>query len=146
MGFVWNVLLAFANDEWWHDGEDAPRTTCRPVERINRWLRDGKLVDLTGPTYQRGAGHGLDANLFGGGFAHVDIDAFVRVIEAQAWKNRAKVQLWVKGGEEGVGDAPFSPVRLRRHRRKKAQRQPRTRSRKTHRRAPRAARRVTKGR
>lgn len=36
MGFVWNVLLAFDNEEWWEDSEDIPRTKCAPLEAINQ--------------------------------------------------------------------------------------------------------------
>ena len=114
MGFVWNILLSFDNEEWWVDGEDEPRDTCAPLEHINRWIAHGKLVSLTEPTYSKGAGNGMDANLFGGGYKHFDIDGFVQVVEAQDWKQRAKVQLWVKGAEEGMGEEPFTAVKLRR--------------------------------
>lgn len=113
MGFIWNVMLSFGNDEWWENDADQPRETCEPLERINEWIPDGKLVDLVGPTYAEGASSGLDANLYGGGFKHVDIDAFIKVVEAQAWKDPARVQLWIKGGEEGVDSDGFERVRLR---------------------------------
>ena len=48
------------------------------------------------PTYSKGAGYGMDANLFGGGYKHLDIEAFIEVVQTQEWKERAKVQLWVK--------------------------------------------------
>ena len=32
------------------EGEDQPRDTCEPLERINQWLPYGKLVDLAGRT------------------------------------------------------------------------------------------------
>ena len=44
MGFVWNILLSFDNEEWWEDGEDQPRETCKPLERINDRIPGGKLV------------------------------------------------------------------------------------------------------
>jgi hypothetical protein len=114
VGFVWNILLSFDNEELWEDGEEAPRDICVPVERINQWIPHGKLVDLTGPSYAKATGNGLDVNLFGGGYRRFDIEGFIRVVEAQDWKERAKVQLWVKGAEEGMGDEPFTLVKLRR--------------------------------
>ena len=112
MGWVWNVLLSFSNEEFWEDGEDEARDTCEPLERINQWIPSGKLVSLIGPTYVKGVGIGLDANLFGGGYKHFDIEGFIEVVEAQGWKDRANVQLWVKGAEEGMGEEPFTPVKL----------------------------------
>jgi hypothetical protein len=108
MGFVCNVLLSFDDEEWWEDGEDQPRTTCEPLRRINQWIPHGKLVDLTRQTYAARAGAGMDANLFGGGYKQFDIDQFIEIVEAQAWKRRTKVQLWVKGTDE-----VFTAIRLR---------------------------------
>ena len=116
MSWVWNVLLSFGSEEFWEDGEDPPRETCEPLERINQWIPHGKLVSLTGPTYAKGVGYGMDANLFGGGYKHFDIQGFIRVVEAQDWKERTKVQLWAKGAEEGMGETPFALIRLRRRR------------------------------
>jgi hypothetical protein len=50
MGCVSNVMPSFDNEGWWEEGEDQPRDTCEPLERINQWLPYGKLVDLAGPT------------------------------------------------------------------------------------------------
>jgi len=116
MGWVWNILLSFSNEEFWEEGEDEPRDTCEPLERINQWIPHGKLVDLVGPTYAEEAGYGMDANLFGGGYKHFDIDGFIQMVEAQDWKDRANVQLWIKGAEEGMGQEPFTLVKLRRRR------------------------------
>ena len=116
MGFVWNVILSFENEELWEEGEDEPRETCEPLERINAWVRDGRLVSLTGPTYDDGAGSGLDANLYGGGFKHFDIEGFIEVVKCQDWKARPQVQLWVKGAEEGMGENSFTRVDLGRRR------------------------------
>lgn len=120
MGFVWNVMLSFSYDELSEDDEGQPRDTCEPLERINQWIPHGKLVDLAKPTYAEGAGYGMDANLFGGGFKHFDIEGFIEVVEAQDWKNRAKVQLWVKGGEEGSSEESFTLIKLRRRRSSRA--------------------------
>jgi hypothetical protein len=126
VGWVWNVLLSCSNEEFWDDGSGDVSETCEPLRQINRWIPDGKLVSLVGPTYARGAGNGMGAYLFGGGFKHFDIEGFIKVVEAQNWKDRAKVQLWVKGAEEGVGEEPFTLVRLRRRsaRLEKARRSP----------------------
>ena len=72
------------------------------------------LVSLTKPTDKEGVGDGMDAKLFGGGFKHFDIEKFIEVVEAQAWKKRANVQLWIKGAEAGVGEEQFIAVKLRR--------------------------------
>lgn len=112
MSFIWNVMLSFDNEELWMEGEDEPRETCEPLERINAWLPHGRLVSLVGPTYEDDVGHGMDANLYGGGFKNLDIDAFIEVVRAQDWKARAKVQLWVKGAEEGMGTEPFKLIKL----------------------------------
>jgi len=112
MGFVWNVMISFDNEELWVDGADEAREMCEPMERINAWLSPGRLVSLIGPTYEDGAGNGMDANLYGGGFKHLDIDGFIEVIKAQDWKARSKVLLWVKGAEEGMGTEPFTVIKL----------------------------------
>lgn len=112
MGWVWNVMLSFSNEEFWEDGEAEARETCEPLERINAWMDHGRLVSLVGPTYDDDAGYGMDANLYGGGFKHFDIEGFIKVVEAQDWKDRARVQLWVKGDEEGMGEEPFTLVKL----------------------------------
>jgi hypothetical protein len=109
-------MLSFDNEELWEDGADEARETCEPLERINAWLPHGRLVSLTGPTYDDDAGYGMDANLYGGGFKHFDIEGFIDVVKGQDWKNRAKVQLWVKGAEEGMGEEPFTLIKLGRRR------------------------------
>jgi hypothetical protein len=116
MGWVWNVMLSFSNKEFWEDGDDEPRDTCEPLERINQWIPHGNLVSLIEPTYVEEAGFGMDANLFGGGYKHFDIEGFIGVVEAQDWKDRAKVQLWVKGAEEGMSDESFTLIGLHRRR------------------------------
>ena len=58
----------------------------------------------------------MDAYVFGGGYKHFDVEGFIKVVEAQNWRDRAKVQLWVKGAEEGMGEEPFTLITLRRRR------------------------------
>lgn len=50
------------------------------------------------------------------GFKHFDVEGFIKVVEAQHWKDRPKVQLWIKGAEEGMGEDPFTLIKLRRRR------------------------------
>lgn len=147
MGFVWNVLLAFDSAEYWEDGEEESRDTCEPLEQINAWLPHGRLVTLVGPTYADGVGNGMDANLYGCGFKHFDIEGFIEVVKNQNWKARSKVQLWVKGAEEGMGTDPFTLIKLGGRRRKgsaahkpPAAKKPFTNGRKSA--APRAAKQV----
>lgn len=124
MALVWNILLSFSNEEWWTGGEDQPRDTCEPLRQINAWIPAGKLVNLVPPTYRKGAGNGMDANLFGGGFKRFDIEAFVDVVASQPWKDRPRVQLWVKGGEEGMSDDLWVEVKLPKPRRTRSGRNP----------------------
>lgn len=74
------------------------------------------MVSLVEPTYAKGVGNGIGAYLFGGGYKHFDIEGFIKVVEAQDWKDLAKVQLWVKGAEEGMGEDPFTLIKLKRRR------------------------------
>ena len=57
MGFVWNIMLSFDNEELWPDGADQPTESCEPLDRINAWIPDGRLVSLVGPTYRDNAGN-----------------------------------------------------------------------------------------
>ena len=104
MGFVWNVMLSFSDDEFWEEDEDEPRETCEPLEQINDWISHGQLESLTA--------NRLDVNLYGGGFKHFDIEAFIEVVQSQSWKRPDRVQLWIKGGEEGMNEEPFTLVEL----------------------------------
>jgi hypothetical protein len=113
MGWVWNVLLACSRTEFAVDGEGAALEMCEPLDRINEWIPHGRLVSLIEPTYAKGAGNGMDAYLFGGGYKRFDIKEFIKVVEAQDWRNRGSVQLWVNGGEEGMVDETFTLIRLR---------------------------------
>ena len=112
MGWVWNVILSFDNEELWEDGEEEARETCKLLEEINAQINHGRLVSLVGPTYEDGVGNGMDANLYGGGFKNFDIEKFIELVESQKWKKRSKVQLWIKGAEEGMGEQPFKLIRL----------------------------------
>jgi hypothetical protein len=83
MSFIWNVILSFDDEELWEDGEDEARETCEALDQINAWFEHGRLVSLIGPTYEDGAGCGMDANLYGGGFKHLDIEA-----SSRSWRPR----------------------------------------------------------
>ena len=41
MGFVWNVMLSFDNEEVWEDGADDARETCDRLDQINSWFEHG---------------------------------------------------------------------------------------------------------
>lgn len=112
MSFVWNVVLSFSDEEYWEDGEEEARETCAALDNINAWIPDGELVDLTTGTFAAGAGYDMTAHLYGGGFKHFDITAFLAVVEAQAWKDRANVQLLLKSD----ADSRFELYRIRRGR------------------------------
>lgn len=96
MSWIWNVMISFGDEEFWEDGEDEARETCAALEKINEWLPQGeRLVDLSGATAD--STYGMDAHVYGGGFNHLDIEAFIAAVEAQDWKDRANVQLFLRG-------------------------------------------------
>lgn len=66
MGWVWTVMLSIGDEEFWTEGENHPRDSCEPLERINAWMPHGKLISLIEPTYADGIGSGMEAYLFGG--------------------------------------------------------------------------------
>jgi hypothetical protein len=90
MGWVWNMMVSFSDEEFWDEGADEARETCAAIDAINAWLPHGKLADLT-------RGTDMAANLYGGGFKHFDIGVFVQVVRRQDWHDRKAVQLWVRG-------------------------------------------------
>jgi hypothetical protein len=96
MSYIWNVILSFSDEEFWHDGEDNTRATCAALDALNKWMPHGKLVDLTRPTFTAKAGCGMSAHLYGGGFRHLDIEGFIAAVQAQQWKDPTNVQLFLK--------------------------------------------------
>lgn len=101
MGFVWNVILSFGDEQYWEEGEDAARDRCAVLNAINRWMPpDARLVDLTRPTFKEGCGYGMNAHVFGGGFKHFDVEGFIDTIKAQAWQDPANVQLFLKSNAD----------------------------------------------
>jgi hypothetical protein len=101
MSWVWNVMLSFSNEEHWADGEKEAAEVPAPIENINKWLEAdkarnyGALADLT----LASGGAGMEANVYGGGFKHCDIEAFVDVVASQDWQDRDSVQLFIQGEE-----------------------------------------------
>lgn len=99
-------MLTFGNEEFWEEDEEEALESCAALESINRWLLSdtvknyGPLSDLTSCTYQHGAE--MNANLWGGGFKHFDIEAFMQVVAEQPWHDRANVRLFLKGEEDEV--------------------------------------------
>ena len=120
MAWVWNVMLSFSDEELWEEDDDEARETCESLERINAWMAHGRLVCLIGPTHDDDVGYGMHANLYGGGYKHFDIEGFVEVVEAQDWKDRANLQLWVKREE----DQSWTPIKLRRPRTRRPKPEP----------------------
>jgi hypothetical protein len=109
MSWIWNVMISFSDEEFWEEGADEARETCPALEKINDWLPNGqKLFNMSGATGI--ATDGMDANVYGGGFKNFDIEAFVAAVEAQDWKDRANVQLFLKG--DGTAAQQFTILTL----------------------------------
>ena len=99
MGYVWNVILSFSDEEFWHEGEDEARTTCAALVALNKLMSpDGKLVDLTKATFK--SSYGMSAHVYGGGFKHFDVNGFIADVQAQAWKDPLNVQLFLKSDSD----------------------------------------------
>jgi len=117
MSYVWNIILSFSDEEFWHDGEDEARDSCAALDALNKSIPNGKLVDLTKPTFAAKAGYGMSAHLYGGGFNHFDIESFIASVEAQQWKDPANVQLFLKS----ESDEQFSLYPIRQPKKKRKQ-------------------------
>ena len=97
MSWLWNIMLSFSDDEYWLEGVEEVLEAAPPLENINQWLNleGGALTDLT----LGSGGAGLNANLFGGGFKHFDIESFIGIVASQEWQCRDDVQLFIKDEE-----------------------------------------------
>ena len=100
MSFIINLLLNLSPEEFWCDESDTLGEVSPALDNINSWIGDGQLLDLSGPTYQEGAGAGMHAWLYGGGFKHFDLDGFIKQVEQQTWKAPQDLQLFIKVEEE----------------------------------------------
>lgn len=99
MGYVWNVILIFSDEEFWHEGEEEARSTSAALVALNKAQPSGyKLVDLTKATFK--SGEGMSAHIYGGGFKHFDVDGFLANIRAQEWKDPLNVQLFLKSDSD----------------------------------------------
>ena len=100
MSWIWNVMLSFSNDEYW-DENDEVIDEAPPLEKINAWMEAdternyGPLEDMT----PCGGGAEMNANVFGGGFKHFDIEMFIKVVASQQWQDRSSVQIFLQGEE-----------------------------------------------
>lgn len=106
MSWVWNVMLSFSSEEYWIEGEEEALESAPALDKINEWLKADKLRKF-GPLKDLGkcsGGAGMNANIFGGGFKHLDIDAFIDVVAKQEWQDRDNVQLFLQGDDEGKFD------------------------------------------
>ena len=83
MATLTSVILNLSAEEFWCDETEQLNDSCPPLDNINQWIQDGKLVDLTPPTYEDDAGYGLEAWLFGGGFRNFNVELFIRVVGSQ---------------------------------------------------------------
>jgi hypothetical protein len=97
-------MLSFGDEEYWTEGKDEPQESCQALEKINAWLTAdeakgyGPLTDLTSCT--TGNKIGMNANLYGSGFKHIDIGKFGEVVKNQEWHEPTHVQLFIKGEED----------------------------------------------
>ncbi|MCW3054410.1 MAG: hypothetical protein JWN14_3580, partial [Chthonomonadales bacterium] len=104
MSWIWNVMLSFGDAEFWEEDAEEALESCPALDSINSWLNAdkvhnyGPLTDLTSCTF--GNGTGMSANVWGGGFQHFDMEAFIGVVARQHWRDRASVQLFIQGEEE----------------------------------------------
>ena len=102
MSWIWNVMLSCGDDEYWDDDQDEALEIPRALEKINDWLKAdkvhgyGPLEDLT----IGAGGAGMNANVFGGGYKHFDIEAFIEVVSNQKWRDKKSVQLFLQGEED----------------------------------------------
>jgi len=104
MSWKWNVMLSFGGAEFWAEDAEGALESCPALDRINSWLNAdivhnyGPLTDLTSCTF--GNGTGMSANVWGGGFQHLDMEEFLKVVAVQHWRDRASVQLFIQGEED----------------------------------------------
>lgn len=76
------------------------------LDKINEWMRakykhdSYSLKDIS----VGAGGAGMNAHIFGGGFKHFDIEAFIDVVAKQEWNDIDSVQLSLQGGDEGKFD------------------------------------------
>ena len=99
MSFIWNVMLSCSDEEYWVQGQEEVLEVPPALKSINDWLElnGGQLTDLT----LESGGSGMNANLFGGGFKHLDVDTFIRVVATQEWRDKNNVQLFLKSEDAG---------------------------------------------
>jgi len=106
MGWIWNVILSFSNEEYWIEGKEEMLESAPALDKINAWMKahhqhdSYTLKDLS----LCASGAGMTANIFGGGFKHFDIEAFVDVVAKQEWQDRDNIQLFLQGEDEGKFD------------------------------------------
>ena len=97
-------MVSFGSEEYWTEGEDEPLESCQALDNINVWLTAdevksyGPLTSLT--ACATGNKVGMSANLYGGGFNHMDIEEFGEIVKKQEWHDPASVQLFIKGEED----------------------------------------------
>lgn len=104
MSWIWNVMLSFGDEEFWEEDEEEALEDCKALQSINSWLEADK-VRKYGPLTNlapcaTGNGTGMSANIYGGGFKHLDMDIFIQLVESQPWHDRDSVQLFIQGEQD----------------------------------------------
>lgn len=95
------MILSFSDEEYWEEGAEDALESCPALDNINIWLEAdkvrnyGPLTDLT--ACATGNGTGMNANVWGGGFKHFDIEQFIDLVERQPWRDPDSVQLFIQG-------------------------------------------------
>jgi hypothetical protein len=93
-------MLSFSGDEYWADDQEDVLEVAPALEGINQWLSSseheyGALTDLTAGA----GGVGMCAHLFGGGYKHFEIEAFIDAVWSQPWQDINSGELFLKGEE-----------------------------------------------
>jgi len=97
MSAVTNVLLSLSNQEFW--GDDEHRDESAALDSVNAWFKEDGLVDLAA-AFANEAHYGIHAYLYGGGFNHLDIEGFIKVVASQEWLDPDNLQLFLRGEQE----------------------------------------------
>ena len=97
-------MVSFSDEEYWTEDEEEAQTECQALQNINAWLKSdevkmyGTLTSLTSEAV--GNQVGMQANLYGGGFKHFDLEKFLAVVKKQEWHDPSCVQIFIKGEED----------------------------------------------
>jgi hypothetical protein len=99
MSWVTDVILIFSLEEEYDDDEEF-LDSVPALDNINAWLEEngyGILVDIG---EFAGGGKAMQTNVYGGAFNFLKIDAFIKLVKAQPWREPENVQLLIQDEEE----------------------------------------------